>query len=141
MTKPIPKELHSRLNARDLRKSQTKEENHLWYDFLRTYPVRFHRQYVIENYIVDFFCPKAKLVIELDGSQHYLSDEALQYDIDRTLCIEKYGFLVKRYTNLGIRKQFRIICEDIDRIVTERLKNPPSPSVTPPLGKGGLGEP
>lgn len=78
MTKPIPKESQSLINARRLRKSSTKEENHLWYDFLRTYPVRFHRQYVIEQYIVDFFCPKAKPVIELDGSQHYTSDGAME---------------------------------------------------------------
>lgn len=125
MTKSIPKELQSRRNARLLRKNATKEENHLWYDFLRTYPVRFHRQYVIEQYIVDFFCPKAGLVVELDGSQHYDSDNALQYDTYRTGCIEKYGFIVVRYTNLDIQKQFRNVCEDIDRYVTERIKNPP----------------
>ena len=75
--KPIPRELKSRENARILRNNPTKEENHLWYDFLRSYPVRFHRQYVIESYIVDFFCPKARLVIELDGNQHYEKKQCL----------------------------------------------------------------
>ena len=58
-------------NARTLRKHMTKEERHLWYDFLRKYPVRFLRQKVIDNYIVDFYCHDARIIIELDGSQHY----------------------------------------------------------------------
>ena len=91
--KPIPRDLYSRHNARTLRNNPTKEENHLWYDFLRSYPVRFHRQYVIENYIVDFFCPKAKLIIELDGSQHYTTDRAVDYDLKRTKDIENTAFL------------------------------------------------
>ena len=57
--------------AKILRKNMTKEENHLWYDFLKSQPVTFKRQKVIGNYIVDFFCAEARLVIELDGSQHY----------------------------------------------------------------------
>ena len=58
-------------NARLLRKNMTKEEKHLWYDFLKDYPVRFLRQKVIDSYIVDFYCHSARLIIELDGSQHY----------------------------------------------------------------------
>ena len=58
-------------NAKELRKNMTKEEKHLWYDFLKTYPVRFLRQKVIDDYISDFYCHKARIVIELDGSQHY----------------------------------------------------------------------
>ncbi len=57
--------------AKELRKNMTKQENHLWYDFLRIYPVRFQRQKTIDNYIADFYCHKAKLIIELDGSQHF----------------------------------------------------------------------
>ncbi len=123
--KPIPKELKSLKHAGDLRKNQTKEENHLWYDFLRLYPVRFHRQYVIEKYIVDFFCPKAKLVIELDGSQHYDSDAALEYDRKRTMLVEGYGFLVLRYTNSDIHQRFRDVCSDIDYHVRNRLTYSP----------------
>ena len=59
------------LNARELMKNMTKEEKHLWYDFLRTYPVRFLKQKVLGRYIADFYCAKAKLVIELDGSGHF----------------------------------------------------------------------
>ena len=129
--KPIPRDLHSRHNARTLRNNPTKEENHLWYDSLRSYPVRFHRQYVVENYIVDFFCPKAKLVIELDGNQHFTTDRAVDYDLKRTKDIEKYGFLVLRYSNLDIHRQFRNVCEDIDNHVRERLQPSGSASHLP----------
>ena len=118
--KPIPRDLSSRKSARILRKNQTKEENHLWYDFLRGYPIQFHRQYVIESYIVDFFCPKAKLVIELDGSQHY-SVRGESYDKQRTKQIETYGFTVLRYTNLDIHQRFHSVCEDIDNFVRQRV--------------------
>ena len=118
--KPIPRELSSRKSARILRKNPTKEENHLWYDFLREYPIRFHRQYVIESYIVDFFCPKAKLIIELDGSQHY-SVHGESYDKQRTKKIETYGFTVLRYTNLDIHQRFHSVCEDIDNHVRQRV--------------------
>ena len=57
--------------AKQLRKEMTKEERHLWFDFLRSYPVKFLRQKILGEYIVNFFCAKAKLAIELDGSQHY----------------------------------------------------------------------
>ncbi|MBQ3265185.1 MAG: DUF559 domain-containing protein [Ruminococcus sp.] len=120
--KPIPRQKQSRNNARTLRKNPTKEENHLWYDFLRSYPIRFHRQYVIESYIVDFFCPKARLVIELDGNQHYEKDSAVCYDFNRTKEIEKYGIMVLRYTNLDIHRRFRQVCEDIDNHVQERMQ-------------------
>ena len=129
--KPIPRDLHSRHNARTLRNNPTKEENHLWYDFLRSYPVRFHRQYGIENYIVDSFCPKAKLIIELDNSQHYTTDRAVDYDLKRTKDIEKYGFLVLRYSNIDIHRQFRNVCEDIDDHVQERLQPSGSASHLP----------
>ena len=129
--KPIPRDLHSRHNARALRNNPTKEENHLWYDFLRSYPVRFHRQYVVENYIVDFFCPKAKLVIELDGNQHFTTDRAVDYDLKRTKDIEKYDFLVLRYSNLDIHRRFRNVCEDIDNHVQERLQPSGSASHLP----------
>ena len=68
--------------AKQLRKEMTKEERHLWYDFLRSYPVRFSRQKVLVKYIADFYCAEAKLVIELDGSQHY-EDRNIKKDADR----------------------------------------------------------
>ena len=73
--------------AQDLRKNMTKEEAHLWYQFLCRYPLRFRRQYVVGNYIADFYCHKAKLVVELDGSQHYTPEE-ISYDKQRTAYLE-----------------------------------------------------
>ena len=117
--KPIPKSHKSRNLSRVLRNNPTKEENHLWYDFLRSYPLRFHRQYVIENYIVDFFCPKAKLIVELDGSQHYYP-KMISNDITRTKSLEKYGFTVLRYTNIEVNQQFDYVCDDINNNVIQQ---------------------
>ena len=77
-------------NAQMLRKNMTKEEAHLWYQFLCRYPLRFRRQYVIGNYIADFYCHQAKLVVELDGSQHY-SPEEQEYDRKRTNYLQSQG--------------------------------------------------
>lgn len=109
-------------NARNLRKNMTKEERHLWYDYLRNYKVRFLRQKVIDNYIVDFYCSKAKLVIELDGSQHY-DEKALLSDKIRTERIEKYGLTVLRIPNNEINKNFDGVCEFIDNFVCESLRH------------------
>lgn len=76
--------------ARELRKNMTKQERHLWYDFLRNYPVRFLRQKIIENYIVDFYCSKANLVIEIDDSQHY-QDKNIISDELRPKTLEQYS--------------------------------------------------
>ena len=96
--------------ARNLRKNQTKEEALLWYNFLRKCPVRFHRQYVIGNYIADFYCHKAKLVIELDGSQHY---EDPAYDIRRDAWLKEQGLTVLRIPNNAIKDNFSGVCEQI----------------------------
>ena len=80
-------------NAKELRKNATKQETHLWYDFLRSYPVRFQRQKTISGFIVDFYCHKAKLIIELDGSQHY-TDEGMAYDEERTQILNQYNLQV-----------------------------------------------
>ena len=105
--------------AQELRKSQTKEESLLWYCFLSKYPHRFRRQYVIGNYIADFYCHKAKLVVELDGSQHYDPSE-MENDRKRTEYLESQGLQVLRFTNLDIQREFRSVCEMIDRTVKER---------------------
>lgn len=102
--------------AKQLRKEMTKEERHLWYDFLRNYPVRFSRQKVLGKYIVDFYCAKAKLVIELDGAQHY-EDNNKEKDAERTFFLEKYGITVMRFTNGEINTNFNAICEYIDSTV------------------------
>ena len=105
--------------AQQNRKNQTKEESLLWYHFLSKYPLRFRRQYVIGNYIVDFYCHKAKLVVEQDGSQHYDPVE-MESDRRRTDYLESLGLLVIRFTNLDITRRFRNVCEKIDLVVKER---------------------
>ena len=105
--------------AQDLRKNMTKEEAHLWYQFLCRYPLRFRRQYVIGNYIADFYCHKAKLVVELDGSQHYTPEE-MAYDRQRSDYLESLGLQVMRFSNLDVMRQFRNVCEAIDRTAKER---------------------
>ena len=107
------------LPANNLRKNMTKEEKHLWYDFLRGYPVRFMRQRGIGKYIVDFYCASAKLVIELDGSQHY-EPNAMKYDEERTKYLEGYGLYVIRIPNNEVNQNFRGVCEYIDMVVKER---------------------
>ena len=108
-------------NAKALRKNMTKEERHLWYDFLRDYPVRFLRQKVIDHYIVDFYCHGARLVIELDGSQHY-NPEAQVKDAQRTAAIEARDLKVIRIPNNAIIENFCGVCEYIDNCVHERLE-------------------
>ena len=107
--------------SQNLRKNMTKEERHLWYDFLKTYSVQFKRQYPIGGYIVDFYCYQAKLIVELDGSQHYDPD-AIEYDKKRTAYIQAQGFSVLRFTNRDIKERFRSVCEAIDNAVTQRLR-------------------
>ena len=102
-----------------LRKNMTKEERHLWYDFLKSYPVQFNRQHPIGHYIVDFYCHKANLVIELDGSQHY-SPEEIAYDQKRTAYLEQQGLCVLRYSNSDVMAQFRAVCDNIDLAVRDR---------------------
>jgi len=100
-------------NAKDLRKTMTREERHLWYDFLRNYPVKFYRQKVLGQYIADFYCASAKLVIELDGSQHY-SDEGMSYDNQRTEYLSQFGIRVLRIPNNEVSKNFAGVCQYID---------------------------
>ena len=106
--------------AKQLRKEMTKEERHLWYDFLRSYPVRFSRQKVLGKYIADFYSAEAKLVIELDGSQHY-EDGNIQKDTDRSAFLESYGLTVIRIPNNEVNRNFRGVCEYIDVAVKQSL--------------------
>ena len=109
--------------AKQLRKEMTKEERHLWYVFLRTHPVRFSRQKVLGKYIVDFYSAQAKLVIELDGSQHY-EDRNLENDAQRTAFLEEYGLTVIRIPNNEICRNFRGVCEYIDLMIKQSLSQP-----------------
>ena len=106
--------------AKQLRKEMTKEERHLWYDFLRIYPVRFSRQKVLGKYITDFYSAEAKLVIELDGSQHY-DDVNIQRDAERTSFLEGYGLTIIRIPNNEVMQNFRGVCEYIDAAVRQSL--------------------
>jgi len=105
--------------AKELRKNATKQEKHLWYDFLSLYPIRFQRQKAIDNFIVDFYCHKAKLVVEIDGSQHY-TDAGLAYDTERTKILTSYDLRILRFSNIDIDKNFEGVCRMIDQFV----KNP-----------------
>ena len=106
--------------AKQLRKEMTKEERHLWYDFLRTYSVRFSRQKVLGKYIADFYSAEAKLVIELDGSQHY-EEINVEKDTDRTAFLEGYGLTIIRIPNNEVMHNFRGVCEYIDAVVRQSL--------------------
>lgn len=97
----------------------TPQERHLWYDFLRYYPVKVYKQRIIGHYIVDFYCASASLVIEVDGSQHY-EDRGREKDHMRTSYLESLGLTVVRYSNADINVRFQAVCEDIDRIIRER---------------------
>ena len=98
----------------------TKQEKKLWYDFLRSYPVKFVRQRPIGTYIADFYCSKAKLVIEIDGSQHY-TNEGIEYDNNRTYVINQFGVRVIRFSNYDIDKNFEGVCIRIDEEVSSQI--------------------
>ena len=104
-------------NAQVLRKSMTKEERHLWYDFLKLQKVTFNRQKVIGCFIADFYCAEKRLVIELDGTQHYM-DEGKQADKERDAYFSSLGLTVLRYSNRQIHNEFEGICQDILRHLT-----------------------
>ena len=99
-------------NAKVLRKNMTKEERHLWYDFLKTLPVMVHRQKVIGQYIADFYIAQAKLVIEIDGTQHY-ETKGKQADTIRDAYLTSLGLTVVRYSNTDVNLRFDSVCEDI----------------------------
>lgn len=107
-------------NAKKLRKNMTPQERHLWYDFLRDYQPRFLRQKVIDNYICDFYCSKAKLVVEIDGAQHYEETKTIN-DNERTKHLQKHGLRVIRFSNYDINVDFENVCEYIDSVVKQRI--------------------
>ena len=107
-------------NAEKLRKNMTDQERKLWYLFLKEYPIRILRQKIIHNSILDFYCAKAKLGIEIDGSQHY-TEEGILHDKERTSIIKSEGIEIIRFSNLEINKQFKSVCEYIDNEITKRI--------------------
>ena len=106
-------------NSQKLRKNMTKEERHLWYDFLKQLPITVNRQKVLGKYIVDFYISSVKIVIELDGSQHY-EDDGMERDKERDQFLRDQGILVLRYTNIDINKRFISVCEDIRNQIIAR---------------------
>ena len=119
--------------AKQLRKNMTPWERKLWYEFLRDYPVRFQRQKAIGEYIVDFYCAKARLVIELDGGGHY-EEKQMQSDAVRTQALEQMNLRVLRICNLDIDRNLPGVCQYIDEQVRSAL--PQSPKATAPSSEG-----
>ena len=116
--------LHNqRLTSRSqqLRKNMTKEERRLWYEYLRSYPVRFRRQVTCGTYILDFYCAAAKLAVELDGSGHY-EEKQQAYDEKRRIFFENMGVRILRFANTDVMRNLSGVCQMIDRIVNERMK-------------------
>ena len=107
--------------AKTLRKQMTRQERHLWYNFLRNYYVKVYRQRTIDNYVADFYCPAAKLVVELDGGQHYTEKKMLD-DEHRSLIINQYGIHVVRIPNNEIDNNFYSVCTYLDSIIKKRIK-------------------
>ena len=108
--------------AKALRKDMTESERKLWYTYLKVYPIRFQRQKAIGEYIADFYCAKARLIIEIDGSGHY-EEEKEENDVIRTQKLEEINLKVVRFSNLDVAKNFKAVCETIDYEVQSRLKN------------------
>ena len=108
----LPRNKNLLSNARELRREMTKEEKRLWYLFLRECPVKFYKQKIIGCYIVDFYCHKAKLIIELDGSQHY-EEQGIAYDSVRSAYLESLGLRILRIPNNEVMKNFDGVCEAI----------------------------
>ena len=114
--------------ARELRMNMTAQERKLWYGFLSRYAVRFQRQKTIDRFIVDFYCHSAKLVVELDGSQHY-SEEGIAYDRERSAVLEWYGLKVIRFSNRQVDREFYAVCQVIDEEVRRRCGDAPPVSL------------
>ena len=117
----IPKDNSILETARKLRREMTPHERKLWYLFLRKYPVKFYKQRIIGRFIVDFYCASAKMVIELDGSQHF-EEQGKTYDRERSAYLESLGLKVVRYSNDDIDRNFSAVCEQIDLMIKERLQ-------------------
>ena len=117
--------------SRYLRRNMTPAEQVLWYQYLRKHKNIFHRQKIIDHYIVDFYCSEALLVIEIDGATHY-TDDGIEYDVNRTAILEEYGIKVVRFTNVEIHKDFVGVCLRIEQELEMRSrdkekKKPPNP--------------
>ena len=118
MSKPIYYRESNKPLAQQLRRDMTRQEKHLWYDCLCSCPARFRRQKQFGSYIVDFYCAEHRLVVEIDGSQHYEPEEQAR-DAARTADLERLGLRVMRFSNHDIDAHFNSVCEAIDAIMRE----------------------
>ena len=118
--KSLPKNKNLQTRSKNLRKQQTPWERHLWYDFLRNYPIQFNRQKIIGNYIVDFYCRLANLIIELDGGGHFTPQQQ-KYDQIRSQYLQSLNLKVLRFSNLDIYNNFYGVCTAIDNEVKSRI--------------------
>ena len=111
----------SRLNerAKELRRKMTPQERKLWHRFLKDYSIKIYKQRVIKFFVVDFYCAEARLVIELDGSQHY-TEQGMQYDMERSAVFEQYGVQVLRFRNQDVSAHFEMVCEQIHARIKQR---------------------
>ena len=116
----LPRNKRQRPHSTQLRNEPTPAETRLWYGFLRTASPRWNRQRIIDSYIVDFFCLKARLVVELDGSQHYDENGLVEYDQIRTEYLEALELKVLRFTNSEIEHHFSEVCRMIQSEVRQR---------------------
>ncbi len=119
----MPKDNSQLEKARRLRREMTPHERKLWFLFLRKYPVKIYKQRIIGNYIVDFYCASANLVIEVDGSQHY-EPHGLAYDAQRSAFLSALGLEILRFSNRDIDRDFSSVCEQIDITIQTRLQAP-----------------
>ncbi len=110
--------------ARELRRDMTPQERKLWYLFLRKYPVKVYKQRIIDSFVVDFYCASAKLVIELDGSQHY-THQGQEYDAKRSASLSQYGLKVLRFSNTDVDQRFDEVCEKIHTTIQDRRADRP----------------
>ncbi|MBR4056573.1 MAG: endonuclease domain-containing protein [Oscillospiraceae bacterium] len=119
----IPKDNSQLDNARRLRREMTPHERKLWYLFLRKYPVKIYKQRIIGSYIADFYCASAKLVIEVDGSQHY-ELQGMAHDTARSEFLADLGLEVLRFSNTDIDRDFDAVCAQIDLAIQKRQESP-----------------
>lgn len=106
--------------AKKLRADMTPQERRLWYCFLREYPIRFQRQKAIKSFIADFYCHKARLIVEIDGSQHY-TEEGIAYDRERTDILKEFNLEVIRFSNSDIDDNFEGVCRMVDNQISQKL--------------------
>ena len=134
-----PYNISLRKRAQELRRNATIQENRLWYEYLRYFRPRFTRQRIVGSYILDFYCGKVRLAIELDGSQHFETD-ALEYDNARTRFLESLGIQVMRFTNFDVEGSFEGVCNTIERQVNALLEQPPPSADGTPFDPKGAEE-